>query len=71
MNDDKQESADKIVGSSDLLGVCQHDWVSNSGKSGEPRFKPGLFKDEPVMHVLCSKCGDRTWFTEDQWEALE
>ena len=55
------------VGSTDGLGVCQHDWVSNSGKGGEPIFKLGMAAQHLVMHVRCSKCGDRTWFTETQW----
>ena len=24
----------------------------------------------PIMHARCEACGDRTWFTSDQWEDL-
>jgi hypothetical protein len=70
MTTDKQESADKIVGSTDGLGVCQHDWVSNSGNGGVPKFKTGvgIFGRSAAMHVRCRKCGDRTWLTESQWK---
>ncbi len=46
---------------------CKHAWVANSGNGGEPKFKRGMFGQHLLMHVRCSKCGDRTWLTEIQW----
>ena len=67
MTEDKQSDADKIVGSTDGLGGCQHEWVSNSGKGGDPRFKLSPGGHYLLAHVRCSLCGDRTWLTESQW----
>lgn len=38
---------------------------------GEPEFRPApQMSAAPLMHVKCQKCGDRTWFTEEQWWAI-
>lgn len=47
---------------------CEHKWVANSGKGGEPVFRRNnQMGRNPIMHVRCSACGDRTWFTYEQW----
>ncbi len=52
-------------------GLCAHCWVSNSGNGGEPEFRLNRhMSTEPLMHVMCSKCGSRTWFTEKRWKEL-
>jgi len=44
-------------------------WVSNSGLGGKPDFRPNSQMSwAPLMHVMCSVCGNRTWFTPPQWE---
>lgn len=51
---------------------CNHVWVSNSGKGGEPEFKVNLqLSTAPLMHVMCEKCGARTWMTEGQWNGFD
>jgi hypothetical protein len=51
---------------------CNHLWVSNSGRGGEPDFRPNRqMSTRPLMHVRCSRCGVRTWFTPEQWRALD
>jgi len=51
---------------------CEHEWVSNSGRGGEPIFKEnGNMSTSAVMHVKCDKCGARTWLSEDDWNLLE
>jgi hypothetical protein len=52
-----------------VLGNCTHIWVANSGSGGAPRYRIGMCAD-PVMHVMCELCGDRTWFTQEQWAAI-
>lgn len=51
---------------------CEHVWISNSGRGGEPVFKvrSHFLKSKPIMHVRCEKCGDRTWLNKKQWLAL-
>lgn len=51
---------------------CRHHvWTLNSGRGGEPEFRPNrTLSPEPLMHVQCSLCSTRTWFTQLQWEAL-
>ena len=50
---------------------CEHYWIPNSGKGGEPVFKQNsTMHSEPTMHARCSQCGDRTWFTERQWNGI-
>ncbi len=50
---------------------CHHIWVANSGRGGEPDFRPNRqMSSEPLMHVTCRTCGTRTWFTQKQWLAL-
>jgi hypothetical protein len=54
-----------------MLINCAHYWIQNSGRGGEPEFRPNRqMSPYPTMHVACSKCGTRTWFTEKQWLAL-
>ena len=48
--------------------TCAHIWITNSGQGGEPRFNIRMVGDVlPVMHVLCSECGARSFFTERHW----
>ena len=62
----------------ELIGVyrrvaekqCKHDWVSNSGDGGVPKFKNGMFGQHKIMYVRCRKCGGRIWLTETQWDAF-
>jgi hypothetical protein len=50
---------------------CDHYWIPNSGRGGEPEFKFNRqMSAEPTMHVMCSTCGDRTWLTEKQWAEI-
>lgn len=54
------------------MGECEHYWVPNSGRGGEPKFLMNrtMHPTEPLMHVQCSRCGVRTWLTEAQWWAI-
>jgi len=48
-----------------------HNWIPNSGRGGDTVFKQNRqMSSEPVMHVQCGKCGDRTFFTAAQWEKM-
>ena len=48
---------------------CTHEWISNSGRGGDPDFRLNRqMSPEPLMHVMCAKCGTRTWMTRQQWE---
>lgn len=51
---------------------CKHRWVANSGNGGIPHFRyaPMMHATENIMHVKCSQCGARTWFTVSQWNEL-
>jgi len=50
---------------------CNHYWIPNSGAGGEPVFRNFTHMSrEPVMHVKCSKCNTRTWFTQKQWNDI-
>lgn len=50
------------------MNDCEHVWIANSGAGGAPVFrKAPHFSSQPVMHVRCERCGDRTWKTEQQW----
>jgi hypothetical protein len=50
---------------------CDHYWIANSGRGGEPDFRPNRqMSPEPTMHVTCGRCKSRTWFTEKQWKAI-
>jgi hypothetical protein len=51
--------------------MCEHYWIPNSGQGGEPVFRPNRqMSVEPIMHVRCELCGERTWFTEKQWNNI-
>lgn len=51
---------------------CGHVWVANSGKGGEPDYRPNRqLSAQPLMNVKCDICNARTWKTQQQWEALE
>lgn len=41
------------------MNGCKHYWETNSGKGGEPEFRPNrvMHPTEPLMHVRCSACG--------------
>lgn len=53
------------------MADCAHYWIPNGGRGGEPEFRPNRQMSAfPLMHVKCSLCGDRTWFTEAQWQAI-
>jgi hypothetical protein len=47
-----------------------HSWIANSGRGGEPAYKPGPNgpRAPHVMHVRCDGCGARTWLTRAEWE---
>ena len=50
---------------------CAHYWIPNSGQGGEPDFRRNrMMSTTPTMHVMCGRCGCRTWFTEEQWKAI-
>lgn len=50
---------------------CDHMWISNSGKGGVPLFEIEYnMSNVPIMHVKCTKCGARTWFTQQQWRVI-
>lgn len=62
------EEIDAMIGEAP---ECSHYWIPNSGKGGEPEFRLSRqMGTEPVMHVMCSLCDTRTWFTEKQWQAI-
>lgn len=49
-------------------GICDHVWVSNSGKGGMPEFRRNRqMSYTPTMHVMCNRCKGRTWLTNDSW----
>lgn len=47
-----------------------HTWVANTGRGGEPDYRAYFPGGKLTMHVMCERCGTRTWFTEEQWKAL-
>jgi hypothetical protein len=47
---------------------CAHRWIANSGRGGSPDWR--RWNRSIVMHVACSGCGARTWFTPEQWNRL-
>jgi len=50
---------------------CSHTWVANSGHGGESEFRMNrMMSPHPLMHVQCSTCNARTWFSETQWSQL-
>lgn len=50
---------------------CAHAWVANSGRGGTPEYRPNrMMSTVPLMHVQCSRCEARTWFSQEQWERL-
>lgn len=51
---------------------CDHYWIPSLDKNGEPLlFKHNTqLSPDPVIYAKCSKCGDRTWFTERQWNDI-
>lgn len=60
-----------VIGNVHTGNACVHQWVSNSGKGGEPDFRANRQAWSGVkMHVRCSECGGRTWLSPDAWEAL-
>lgn len=49
---------------------CKCVWVANSGMGGKPEFKrygSAMY----LMHAKCKICNTRSWFTEEQWNALK
>lgn len=51
---------------------CDHVWISNSGRGGEPVFRENQqMWSEPKMHVSCRDCSAYTWFSEEDWYALQ
>lgn len=54
------------------MNECNHYWIPNSGRGGEPDFRLNrmMHPTEPLMHVRCSLCGTRTWVTKEQWAAI-
>jgi hypothetical protein len=57
---------------SEEVQQCEHLWIANSGRGGEPEFRPAqiVAGDTPVMHVVCSRCQVRTWFSEARWRRI-
>ena len=52
--------------------LCRHVWIANSGRGGQPDFRTNRqMASVPIMHVECRTCGTRTWFTDQQWAALD
>lgn len=54
--------------------ICNaHFWEPiEADDDGEPVFKMNRqLSHLPLAHVRCCDCGCRTWFTEEQWLALE
>lgn len=50
------------------MSECNHIWIANSGKGGEPQFKKNSqIGSIPTMHVKCSDCGCRTWLSQAAW----
>jgi hypothetical protein len=49
---------------------CSHVWVANSGRGGEPVYRRRSLGRVATMHVMCSRCHARTWFTPEGWDAL-
>jgi hypothetical protein len=53
------------------MNECAHYWIPNSGQGGVPDFRVNRqMSPAPIMHVRCSECGARTWFTEKQWREI-
>lgn len=51
-------------------GVCEHVWLANSGRGGEPDFRLNrMMWFGEKMHVLCEVCGCRTWLSPEEWLA--
>lgn len=47
---------------------CDHLWIANSGKGGEPDFKINRqMSPYPLMNVKCEKCNGRTWLSQRAW----
>lgn len=50
---------------------CDHYWVGRTRPDGQWDFRMNRqMCPEPLMHVTCSKCNARTWFTEKQWAEI-
>lgn len=49
------------------MSACkdQHEFVSNSGAGGDPKFK--ILYGSRVNHVRCRFCNCRTWLTPAEW----
>jgi hypothetical protein len=51
--------------------LCRHVFVSNSGRGGKPDFRVNRqMSHKPLMHVMCGRCGCRTWVSEDDWKNM-
>lgn len=50
---------------------CNHIWVANSGKGGEPVYRENrMMWSSERMHVKCSKCPVITLMSKEEWESL-
>lgn len=65
------QEGDELTPQQEQQLSCAHAWVPNTGRGGEPQFRANrMMGPRPTMHVQCSRCGARTWFTETQWQLL-
>ena len=51
---------------------CQHYWIpSTTNADGSAQFRMNRhMANVPLVHATCDLCNDRTWFTENQWNAI-
>ena len=51
------------------MSDCDHYWIPNSGRGGEPKFRSMQHTTKLLTCAKCLRCGNRNWFTEDAWNA--
>ena len=50
---------------------CKHYWIPNGSRGGEPKFRKNRqLSASPLLYARCNICHARTWFTEEQWNAI-
>lgn len=49
---------------------CRHKWEP-MGEKLNWRMNRMMSSSEPVAHVECAHCGDRTWLTLSQYRAIQ
>lgn len=50
---------------------CQHRWITNGGRGGEPIFVTSHFSGERVSPLVCHLCRSRTFITEEQFRMAQ